>query len=826
MDVIQPSNSPWSSPLHMVEKPSGGWRACGDYRALNAASEDDRYPMPHLQDFTIQLEGKNIFSKVDLVRAYNQVPMNASDIAKTAIVTPFGLFEFKRMPFGLKNAAQTFQRLMDNVLRDCSFAYVYLDDILVASSSVDEHRQHLRQLFRKLADYGLVVNPQKCVLGQSSLEFLGHYVTSAGVQPLQSRVESITNFPRPRSNKSLQEYLGMLNFYRRFVPHAAAMLLPLYELVNVKGDAFEAAWTTRHDEHFQCSKDALARATYLAHPSATAETCINTDASDTAVGAVLQQRLNGVWTPISFFSRKLHAAENKYSTFDKELLAMYLAVKKFCYFIEGRHVTLFTDHLPLTFVYKNISDKWSPRQQRHLCFISEFTTDVRYVPGADNIVADALSRAPVDESPHIANIESVFTGVIDYVDMAKQQAVDWGVERLIADTNSSLKIVRCKLPDTNEQLIVDMSTGKPRPLLPGAWTRKIFDINHELAHVGARAMRRMLCDRFVWSGMARDIRLWARTCVACQRAKVSQHTVAPLMSLPMPPKRFDGLHVDLVGPLPESQGFTYLLTIVDRFTRWPEAIPLSDISAATCARAFLYHWVSRHGVPSTLTSDRGRQFVSDLWTKTASLLGTSTNTTTSYHPQANGLVERMHRTMKSALKAKLGSDHNWVDALPLVLLGMRAAVKSDLNCSVAEMVFGETLRLPGEFFVPSDGDVAADPAFVADLRQKIRLLRPIPPVWHGGESRRSYVSQELSSATHVFVRVGPRKTPLQSPYQGPFKVLERREKYFKLDLGNRHDMVSLDRIKPAFMDATDAIEPVPLVTSSGRLVRLPARYRE
>ena len=158
-----------------------------------------------------------------------------------------------------------------------------------------------------------------------------------------------------------------------------------------------------------------------------------------------------------------------------------------------------------------------------------------------------------------------------------------------------------------------MSTGKHRPLLPGAWTRKIFDINHhELAHVGARTMRRMICDRFVWSGMARDIQLSARTCVACQRAKVSQHVVAPLMPLPTPAKRFDSLHVDLVGPLPESQGFTYLLTIVDRFTRWPEAIPLSDISAATCARAFLYHWVSRHGVPSTLTSDRGRQFVSEL----------------------------------------------------------------------------------------------------------------------------------------------------------------------------------------------------------------------
>ena len=169
MNIIRPSNSPWSSPLHMVAKPSGGWRACGDYRALNAVSEDDRYPMPHLQDFSIHLEGKTIFSKIYLVRAFNQVPMNAVDIAKTAIVTPFGLFEYTRMPFGPKNAAQTFQRFMDSVFRDFPFVYIYLDDILVASNSSDEHRRHLRQLFDRLADYGLVVKPKKCVLGQSSL---------------------------------------------------------------------------------------------------------------------------------------------------------------------------------------------------------------------------------------------------------------------------------------------------------------------------------------------------------------------------------------------------------------------------------------------------------------------------------------------------------------------------------------------------------------------------------------------------------------------------------------------------------------------------------
>ena len=171
MNIVRPSNYPWSSPLHIVPKPSGGWRACCDYRALNAVSEDDRYPIPHMQDFAVNLIGTHVFSKVDLVRAYNQVSMNADDLAKTAIVTPFGLFEYLRMPFGLKNAAQTFQRFMDNVFRDMQFVYVYLDDILVGSSSVEEHCVHLRQLFEPLAEYGLVVNPQKCVLGQLSLDF-------------------------------------------------------------------------------------------------------------------------------------------------------------------------------------------------------------------------------------------------------------------------------------------------------------------------------------------------------------------------------------------------------------------------------------------------------------------------------------------------------------------------------------------------------------------------------------------------------------------------------------------------------------------------------
>ena len=186
--------------------------------------------------------------------------------------------------------------------------------------------------------------------------------------------------------------------------------------------------------------------------------------------------------------------------------------------------------------------------------------------------------------------------------------------------------------------------------------------------------------------------------------------------------------------------------------------------------------------------------MSELWRKTAALLGTSTNSTKSYHPQSNGMVERMHRTMKAALKAKLEYDPNWIDVLPVVMLGMRAAVKQDLNCSAAEMVFGEALL--------------ADPAFVVDLRQNMRQMRPVPPVWHGGATRLNYVPRELAAASHVFVRVGAHRGPLQSPYQGPFKVIDRQAKLYKLDLGTRQDSVSSDRLKPAFFEESNhAIVP-------------------
>ena len=328
---------------------------------------------------------------------------------------------------------------------------------------------------------------------------------------------------------------------------------------------------------------------------------------------------------------------------------------------------------------------------------------------------------------------------------------------------------------------------------------------HGISHVGGKATQRIIKARFVWFRMSSDCLAFVRSCQQCQPSKVTKHIQTPFARRPLPDDRFLSLHLDLVGPLPESEGQTYLLTIIDRYSRWLEAIPLSSTTAADCAQALFRHWISRFGTPQDITTDQGPQFTSALWAELLSLLGVKALRTTSYHPQCNGMIERVHRVLKERLMSKSACAADWMSNLPMVLLGLRASERDGAAVSPAHLLYGSPLRLPGEFVCPTSPSSAAvgTSDFVQQLQRSLREFRPPPVEFHSAQVRHQ-IPSPLRDCRSVFVRVDAVKRPLTRPYIGPFEVLERSNKTYVLSRAGKPWTVSVDRLKPCFPPVVSA----------------------
>ena len=912
LGVCYRGKSEWSSPLLVTTKPNGGWRVCGDYRRLNNLTKDDRYPVRSLMDFTADLSGKSIFSKIDLMKGYHQIPVAEGDICKTAVITPFGLFIFPRCPFGLKNAGQDFQRLMDAILGDLPRVYVYIDDILVASENPEQHLADLEEVFKTLSANGLVIQRSKCVLGVPSLDFLGYKVDATGISPLPDRVEAIRSTTPPTTVKELQRFLGMLGYYRRFIPKAANHLYHLFEAL--KGKPKSLTWTLECQQSFDATKEALASAALLFHPRPGAQLALTTDASDKAVGGVLEQRGPLGWEPLAFYSSKLKPNEQLWPPYDRELLGAFKGVRHFRDLIEGRAFTLYTDHQSLIPSLSKISDPQTARQTYQLSCISEYRqTDIRYVQGKANLVADALSRpnevvADISTIPQLhpegplhpqqqqgvttlptspesltmtrlgtpntsnsrfassttssnsssapasapsyasavinptadrqteicqqkrqtaaANLNLVVNSIsemgIDWNEIARQQPLDPEFQQLRENSKSGLNFMSTCIG--NQNLIVDISNGPARPYIPFASRRKVFDIFHGLGHPGVERTRQSISAKVVWPSMRQDVTRWARECLHCQRSKVIKNTTPPIGEFTVPNRRFLHLNVDLVK-MPESNGFRHLLTAVDRFSRWPIAIPIVDMTAETVLDAFTYGWVQHFGIPATITTDNGTQFTSALFSQLTKVWGIKCITTTAYHPQSNGMVERLHRRLKEGLIA-LGEDtpQEWFWRLPMVLLAIRTTLKPDLGASPADLVFGEQLAVPGETLPANpveDEQLSRQRAStLAAVRVEVARLQPVQTSAH----RRPliHIPQELSSCTHIFVRRGGVQSTLSSPYVGPFRVVSRDDFNFVIAVpGRPNETVSISRVKPCYSSIDDAEDAIPSPPPRGRPPRPP-----
>ena len=896
LGICYKGRSEWASPLLVTTKPCGGWRVCGDYRRLNAITTDDQYPVRQLTDFTSELAGKSIFSKIDLLKGYHQIPVADEDIGKTAVITPFGLYIFPRCPFGLKNAGQDFQRLMDEILGDVPRVFVYIDDILVASDSMEQHLLDLDVVFKTLSANGMVVQRPKCILGKSSLEFLGYQVDPTGISPLKDRVTAIEQTTPPTSVKELQRFLGMVNYYRRFIPNAAAHLFHLFEAL--KGKPKVLVWTDDCQKSFDATKRALAEATLLHHPRPGSQLALTTDASNQAIGGVLEQLGPQGWEPLAFWSAKLEANQTQWPPYDRELLAAFKGTRHFRSWIEGRPFTLYTDHQSLVPSIHKKTDPQTLRQTYQLSCVAEFTTDVRYIEGKANVVADALSR-PNEELPVVCNISQAATPPrqeelsttacldslnaqrssnayatspsistsgcpttssteedanrvlkisddtdsyakraassaavtakteaalhdlncvinavgdlgLNWEEIATQQTLDPEFRALRNDSRTGLNLKSINIGA--KSLVVDFSNGPARPYIPYASRRKVFNCFHGLGHPGVERTRKMISEKVVWPSMKQDVTRWARECLPCQQAKVIKNVVPPIGDFEVPDRRFQHVNIDIVT-LPRSNGYSYLLTAVDRFTRWPVAIPMEDMTAQSVVDSFAYGWIQHFGVPATVTSDNGVQFTSDTFKQLADIWGIKTLTTSPYHPEANGMVERFHRRLKESLIA-LGNESpdDWYWRLPCSMLAIRTTIKPDLGASPADLVYGEGLAVPGELL---QDNPAIEPqlirqreAALADMRIHVSRLQPVQTSAH----RRPVIRlpEELQTCTHVFVRRPGYPTSLASPYVGPYKVLERNDLNFKLAMpGRAHEVIHISRVKPACYTVEDPEEEAP-----------------
>lgn len=781
--TIRISKSQWSSPLHLVKKTDGKYRSCGDYRSLNSITKIDRYPIPNVNAMSSKLYNKYYFSKIDLVSAYHQIPVHPDDIPKTAITTPFGLYEYKFMPFGLKNASATFQRFMDSLFSGVSCVFTYIDDILVFSEDEESHINDIREVLKILDKHDLKISLNKCLFNVRSLKFLGYTVSSEGIKPPEEKLNELNNFPCPIDSKSLRRLLGMLNFYRKLVPKFAEIVLPLTEKIRLFPNAKNFDMTKEEKQSIDRIKKVLSELSPLPHPiSNVVRYQLVTDSSQYAIGAALNQMVNNEPIPIGFYSCKLTQPQQRYSAFDRELLAAYNAVMHFKYQIEGREVLLITDHKPLCSAFKSLKPAKSDRQQRHLGLLTEYINDISFIKGNHNVVADCLSRP--------AN--AIIVDVCDLPEISVKQNTDSEIHKF----KDSLKNY---VISPGKSILCDVSTPYPRPYVPVDLRKSIFDSFHSISHAGIKSSIKLIKARFFWPCMDTTIKNWCRECVPCQQSKINKHTRS-FSEFLLPSARFQTVHIDIVGPLPivkdqicQFTPYRYLLTCIDRATRWIEACPLIDITASTVAHAFINTWISRFGVPLYVITDRGTQFESELFGEISRIIGFHTLRTTSYHPETNGMIERSHRSIKTAITAK---KEVWISALPVVLLGLRS-VSNENGISPFSAVTGTEILLP-KIMVDSEHPDDFSSEHARKLQKEMAML-DIDALSKGisHSINKSYVPKQLSNCDKVWVRIDRVRKPLEAPYSGPYTVIKRLQRHFIIALSDKvHNTVSLDRLKP------------------------------
>jgi transposase InsO family protein len=727
---ISPSQSEWASNIVIVKKKDGSLRFCVDYRHLNERTIKDSYPLPRIDECLDCLGGAKWFSTMDLRSGYHQVAVAEDDKHKTTFITRRGAHSFNVMPFGLCNAPATFQRLMDCTMRGLQYeiCLIYLDDIIVFSDDIASHLVRLEKIFERLNQASLKLKPSKCSFLQRRVNFLGYIISENGIGTDSAKIEAVANWPVPRKLKEVRGFLGLCGYYRKFVKNFSEIAAPLHALTK-KNQAF--LWSEDCQSAFSQLKQKLTEAPILSLPLDCGTYIVDTDASDHGIGAILSQVQDGEERVISYASRLYSDAEKRYCVTRKELLAVVFFLKHFRQYLLGKPFLVRTDHAALQWLRR--TPQPIGQQSRWLEVLEEFDFTVEHRPGSKHANADALSRRPCRQCGLCGTEEGY--NVVNAVELDSGGHIDWSPEGIAKAQRED--------PDIGP-IYAALAEGNEKPqwevLLPASGNTKIYWTqwnfltlqNNVLyrrydrkggrtevlqlvtpcnyrpflmrqahagfggGHMGERRTLEQVRRRAYWPGWAADTRRMLRACPECnsfKREPVTKKGRLQKMTVGMPWER---VGVDITGPHPKSRnGYVYILTLTDYFTKWADAFPIRNQEASTVAKILMDRVFSYMGMPLQILTDRGSNFESQLFNELLRYYGIDHVRTTAYKPSTNGQVERFHRTLNSIL-AKVVSENqrDWDLHLPYAVAAYRATIHEATGYSPNFLVLGREVAVP------------------------------------------------------------------------------------------------------------------------------------
>jgi transposase InsO family protein len=708
MDIIEPSTSPWASTAFIVPKPTGGYRFVINYKPLNEHTIPDVYPVNRIDDMLAFLGTSNFFSVFDLYKGFHQIEVAKKDRPKTAFLSHRGLWQFKRMPMGLMNSPATFQRLLDEVLGDLKWkiCICYFDDIIIFSQSFEEHCLHLQMVLQRLKDAGLTISPKKVQLFKQRIKFLGHIVEPGRVFPDPEKVIAIKNYPPLRTQEEVRRFLGLVSFYRRFIPNASLHAKPLTDLMK---DEVKFEWGESQKAAFDFLRNVLTELSELHLPDLNGQFIISTDASKVGLGAVLSQVKDGVRFPIWYASRCLKPAETRYPIPELECLAVIWAIEKFRGFIEYTKFIVETDHQALSWLQR-IKEP-SGRLAHWFLILQHYDFEVHYKPG-NNIcmrAPDALSRVEEtllldqradlsrkyliqqqDSDPYLGPLKEFLRGNSVSSDLATVEKLKRDSERShLLEDGALIRFVGAKNKPWEEE------DSYWRLWIPDSMKEKVLLIFHKdllAGHLGIRRTFHRLEQRVYWFGMHKDVTKYVKCCVQCQESKNYRIPTAPGSSF-LPESPWETISVDLMGPYPKGANQNrYLLVIVDIFSKYVEVFPLR---AATSEKVVEKLWevICRWGLPKVIISDNGSQFISRYYLQWCDMNGIQNFHIAVYHAQAN-ITERYNETIKSMIVTTIERCSDWDRHIPELAFALRTSVSDSTKFTPAYLNTGRELRAP------------------------------------------------------------------------------------------------------------------------------------